>query len=501
MENHLYFLILQAAPVESVYAMKKILPILLSSLLSAFFAVWIYRVFEEPQEVIIRDSSMPMRYEPPLPIAGPTPSIGESSAQYIAPAIPQAFSKAAANATPTVVNIKAIDQRPLDWLHSGSGGTSTGSGVIISADGFIVTNNHVVEEGDNFEVTLADKREFEARLIGTDPTTDLALLKIDASALPFLQFGNSDSLLVGEWVLAVGNPFNLESTVTAGIVSAKGRNIDILEGAYSIESFIQTDAAVNPGNSGGALVNTRGELVGINTAIITRSGRYEGYSFAVPANLVWKVIADLKDYGIVQRGILGVGIDDLNIRQAKRLGLENANGVLITRVTPEGGADDAGLERGDIILEINDIAVASLPELQELVARYRPGDQLNVRYWREGEDRTVRVTLKNQYNATDLPPQGTRLDLPRDLGFELRNLSPAEQERLQSQGVFVVTVYRYSLIESTQLESGYIITHINGERVRTVAEAIAQLEDAEDSVRLTGFYEGIDEEYFYVFEL
>ena len=261
---------------------------------------------------------------------------------------------------------------------------SSGSGVIISSDGYIITNHHVIEDGSSFEVTLYDKRQVNARFIGSDPTTDLALLKINVRGLFPITYGNSDFVRVGEWVLAVGNPFNLTSTVTAGIVSAKARNINILRGDYSIESFIQTDAVVNPGNSGGALVNARGELIGINTAIISESGGYEGYSFAIPANLVRKVIEDLQEYGEVRRAILGVGIREVSDDDAAKMRLPNVAGVFITNVTQGSSAFEAGLRNGDVIISINDISTNSVPELQEQVALFRPGDMIDLEYFRNG---------------------------------------------------------------------------------------------------------------------
>ncbi|MDX1939131.1 MAG: trypsin-like peptidase domain-containing protein, partial [Saprospiraceae bacterium] len=257
--------------------MKQYIVIALSSLLSAVLAVLIYRAFDKPEQVLIREPSSAtyatLGYDP----------LADVPLRTFLSSAPTNFTASAEAVTSSVVNIKTIQTgNGFDFWGNNSYGSSSGSGVIVSPDGFVVTNNHVIDGGTKINVTLNDKREFEAELIGTDPSTDLALVKIDAKNLPNIRFGNSDSLRVGEWVLAVGNPFNLESTVTAGIVSAKGRSIDILEGQDRIESFIQTDAAVNPGNSGGALVNTNGELIGINTAIITRSGRYEGYSFAVP---------------------------------------------------------------------------------------------------------------------------------------------------------------------------------------------------------------------------
>lgn len=302
--------------------------------------------------------------------------------------------------------------------------------------------------------------EFEAELIGNDPSTDLALLKISAAKLPHIRFGNSDSLRVGEWVLAVGNPFNLESTVTAGIVSAKGRSIDILEGQDRIESFIQTDAAVNPGNSGGALVNTNGELIGINTAIITRSGRYEGYSFAVPSNLVRKVIKDLRDYGVVQRGMLGVSIEKMTIEKAKELNLNAIEGVYIKRVSPASGADEAGLRKGDVIIGINGIKTKTVPEMQEQVGRYRPGNALSVEYIRDGKFITTKVLLKNKSNNTTIVASNDE-ELIKDLGFELQDLTADEVRRFGTTGVKVVSILRGSKIERTNMEPNFIITKVS----------------------------------------
>jgi serine protease Do len=286
------------------------------------------------------------------------------------------FRSVSAAVTESVVNITTLSVTGYR--------IASGSGVIVERNGYIITNYHVVEDGSEYEVTLSDKRKFSAKMVGSDPTTDLALLKITAGGLRPVDYGNSDVVEVGEWVLAVGNPFNLSSTVTAGIVSAKARNINILQGSYSIESFIQTDAVVNPGNSGGALVNADGKLVGINTAIISESGGYEGYSFAIPSNLVQKVIRDLKDFGEVKRAILGVGIADINAEMAEDLGLPTVDGVYITSVKPGGSAFNAGIRKGDVIIEVNGISTSSVPELQEQVARFRPGDRISVEYFRNG---------------------------------------------------------------------------------------------------------------------
>ena len=311
--------------------MRKYLFTIACSLLSALLAVFIvFQIQPQHERVVVREIA-------PAQYTNYNFDALASRPRSLMVNSPTDFTIAAELTTPTVVNIKTTQSGDVFdfWNANDGSGTSAGSGVIITPDGYIVTNNHVIEEGDRIEITLNDKRQYVASIIGSDPSTDLALLKVEASNLPFVQLGDSDSLLIGEWVLAVGNPFNLNSTVTAGIVSAKARSIDILMDRQDrIESFIQTDAVVNPGNSGGALVNTKGELVGINTAIITRSGRYEGYSFAVPINLVSKVIRDLRDFGIVQRGVLGVFTEEMTSELAEELGLKSIAGIYVNRVIP-----------------------------------------------------------------------------------------------------------------------------------------------------------------------
>lgn len=274
---------------------------------------------------------------------------------------------------------------------------SSGSGVIISDDGYIVTNNHVIEDATNIEVVMNNNQRYFAKVVGADPSTDLALLKIKASHLPFVKYGNSDNVMPGEWVLAVGNPFDLNSTVTAGIVSAKARNIGILRdrNSYQVEAFIQTDAAVNPGNSGGALVNLKGELIGINTAIATSSGSYQGYSFAIPVSLVSKVMDDLLKFGSVQRGLLGIEIADVNALIAESFNLPVNQGVLVNGVREESAAKESGIVPGDVIVGINDHTVNSVSELQEWVARNRPGEKVTVTYLRNGKKHNVVATLRN----------------------------------------------------------------------------------------------------------
>ncbi len=466
---------------------------------SALFAVMLYQQMA-PRQVIIKK-------EVPAQLASYN---GPSSYDLLSGVVqrhwlssaPTDFIAAAKRVRPVVVNIKAITNEQ-SWLTD-QVTAATGSGVIISPNGLIVTNNHVIEHSDELHVTLNDRREFKAKVLGTDPTTDLALIKIDAEQLPFAVFGNSDSLQVGEWVLAVGNPFNLESTVTAGIVSAKGRNIDILESDYSIESFIQTDAAVNPGNSGGALVNTNGELVGINTAIITRSGRYEGYSFAIPANLAQKVVRDLRDFGRVRRGILGVRIGPVTNKLAQELDLPSVTGVYISGVTPKGAADKAGLKPKDVIIAVNGIKTATVPELQEIVGRYRPGDEIEITFIRNGLTQHTRVTLmdKDQPLKSLVSDDRTIQSLAHKIGFELRKLTAEEVRRWGVRGVYVEAIRPGSIIYTTAMDPGYIITKVNDipvQDVSTFLEVLASLKG--EKVMLEGFYKKYPGEYYYTFRV
>ncbi|TNE67844.1 MAG: PDZ domain-containing protein [Bacteroidetes bacterium] len=477
--------------------MNRYVQLFIVSLSSALLSVFIYRQFEKPVQVQWEqsDKSGDARY------AGLVDKLfnARSNGGFYSSA-PTDFTSAAEVATPAVVNIRAL-------LESGGGiwgGTtltgSSGSGVIMSPDGYIVTNHHVVEHSRDIKVTLSDKREYKAELVGSDPSTDIALLKIEEYDLPFMLFGNSDSVNVGEWVLAVGNPFNLESTVTAGIVSAKGRNINILGGVTSIESFIQTDAAVNPGNSGGALVNTVGELVGINTAIITESGSYEGYSFAVPSNLVQKVIRDLREYGDVQRAFLGVTIEDLNIEMARDIGLPNAEGVRVTRVNKNSAAADAGLEEGDVILGLNNTLVRRSPELQEYIGRFRPGDKIQVEFWRNGRRNQASVLLKDKNNAVGTALQINGYELEKDLGIALRELSRDERRRMRIHGAMVLSVRKGSVVHDTNMQPGFIITGVNGKRVANMAEAIEGIRNAYNHVIIDGYYEGEPDLYSYRFK-
>ena len=368
-----------------------------------------------------------------------------------------------------------------------------GSGVIISPEGYIVTNNHVIDGSDEILVTLNDKREFNATLIGTDPTTDLALLKVDADKLSFLEFGDSDKLRLGEWVLAIGNPYNLTSTVTAGIVSAKARNINILRGNFSIESFIQTDAAVNPGNSGGALVDTKGNLVGINTAIASRTGAFTGYSFAIPASIVSKIVDDLMEFGAVQRAILGVTIQDVTSELANDQDLDNIEGVYVNGLREEGAAREAGIKVGDVILSINGVKVNSVSELQEQVSRYRPSDKVEVVLKRKGKVREYTVTLRNTSGSTEIVRQN---DLESLLGANFEPVSDREKRSLGLQNGVKVTSVKSGKFMKVGIKEGFIITNVNKKPVYNVKDITDILKGTEGGVIIEGIYDDGSRSYY-----
>ena len=361
-----------------------------------------------------------------------------------------------------------------------------GSGVIITADGYIVTNNHVIENSDKVSVTLNDKREFVAKLVGSDHSTDLALLKIDMEGLPFITFGNSDALRVGEWVLAVGNPFNISSTVTAGIVSAKGRSMAIIEDNYRIESFIQTDASVNRGNSGGALVNLRGEMIGINTAIVSPTGGNVGISFAIPSSIVQKVVKDLIEFGAVQRAIMGVQIMDITADLAKEKGLDQLEGVYVEEVNDNSAAKEAGIEPGDVITQINGVAVKSPSELQELVGRYRPGDKITVLLKRKDKTKQIEVTLRNLQGDTSVVKAGTFETI---LGAKVVNLDDQEKKKLGvSNGVKVVELQEGKL-KAEGVKPGFVITQVNNKPVYSVADLEKIFKTIKGGVYIEGVYQ------------
>ena len=376
----------------------------------------------------------------------------------------------------------------------------TGSGVIINEGGYIVTNNHVVADADDLEVTLHDNRTFKAAVIGTDPTTDLALLQIKAEGLPALPLVNSDDVKVGEWVLAVGNPMGLNSTVTAGIVSAKGRNINILREQFAVESFIQTDAAINPGNSGGALVNLEGGLVGINTAIASPTGAYAGYGFAVPANIVNKVVEDLLQYGVVQRGVLGVMIRSVDGSLAKEKGLDVTRGAYVDSLLENSAAAAAGLQPGDVVVEVEGKTIQSSPELQEMIARYRPGDKVSLKVDRKGKTKAFEVVLNNRQGSTALVEKPKQKDALAMLGAEFETLSSDAARKLDIEGgVKVTRLSSGKLRKYTDMREGFIITKADGLPVRNVDELAKALEGKSGGVMLEGIYEDVPGVRYYAF--
>ncbi len=368
----------------------------------------------------------------------------------------------------------------------------SGSGVIISGDGYIVTNNHVIKDADKVEVTLYDKKTYTAKVIGKDPSTDIALLKIDAQNLPYLIYGNSDDVKVGEWVLAVGNPFNLTSTVTAGIVSAKGRNVGILEGdpnrdMFPVESFIQTDAAVNPGNSGGALVNTGGQLVGINSAIASNTGSYTGYSFAVPVNLAKKVVNDLLEFGKVQRAYLGVSIRDIDSKLIEEKKITDTKGVYITGVSQEGAANDAGVQEGDIILKVGEVDVDNVPELQEQIGHYRPGDKVDLKIKRNGEEKLMAITLRSKSGDT-MVAKTEKNEVFSILGATFEPITSDDMKRLSlNQGVKITSLDAGKL-RSAGIKEGFIITSIDKKKIGSLDDVKSALENKEGGVLIEGVY-------------
>lgn len=377
----------------------------------------------------------------------------------------------------------------------------TGSGVIIDEGGYIVTNNHVIADADDIEVSLHDNRTYKASVIGTDPTTDLAVIKIDESGLTKLPLLDSDEVKVGEWVLAVGNPFSLNSTVTAGIVSAKGRSINILREQFAIESFIQTDAAINPGNSGGALVDLSGGLVGINTAIATRTGAYNGYGFAVPSNIVRKVVEDLLEFGTVQRGVLGIVIRSVDGNFAKEKGLDLTNGVYVDSLLANSAAGEAGIQAGDVIIEINGIKVTTSPELQEIVGRQRPGDDVSIKLNREGQIRDYTVTLKSRAGDTQLITKRDKT-IFNMLGADLQTVDQEEAEKLGIKGgVKVIKLYPGTLRQQTQIQEGFIITAVDDEPIVDAESLSEKLKKKEGGVMLEGVYENSSKKYYYAFGL
>jgi len=402
------------------------------------------------------------------------------------------FLVTAKQATSGVVHIRTsygagdFSFNALEFRHDWSA-RSSGSGVILTDDGYLVTNYHVIEDASNIEVVMNDNQRYFAKLIGTDPSTDLALLKIKAHNLPFIKYGNSDALQLGEWVLAIGNPFDLNSTVTAGIISAKARNIGILRDRNNlqVESFIQTDAAVNPGNSGGALVNLKGELIGINSAIATSNGGYQGYSFAIPVSLVKKVIDDLLEFGTVQRGLLGVQITDVNAAIAEELKLSVNRGVLVSRVNEKSAAEHAGIQQGDVIVEVDNHVVNTVSELQEWVARNRPGKTIEVVFVREGTSKEVSVRLRNNEGLESISRKEIKYEFD---GATVEDVNYKTLANLNLEGGVRMNKVREGKWKKAAIKDGFIVGFVDKLPVNNVEDFNRILEFKKGGILIEGFY-------------
>lgn len=464
---------------------KNILIVVVISLLSSIAAIFVYANFLQDTNIVKtenkEDTSM-------FQLTGSTPyNISELSD----------FTLAAEKSVNSVVHVKTSYMKQsnptiFDFFFGNYSGynaqptpvTASGSGVIISSDGYIVTNNHVIDGSDYIEVVLNDNSIYEAKVVGTDQRTDIALLKVEAKDLPFVSYGNSDEIRVGEWVLAVGNPFNLTSTVTAGIVSAKARNINILSN-YSIEAFIQFDAAVNPGNSGGALVNTKGELVGINTAIASKNGSFVGYSFAVPVNIVKKIVADIMEYGEVQRAYIGITMVELDPEFSAKQGIDDKHGLYVKALTKGGAADDAGIKEGDIVQSMGGFKIFTVPELQEQLSKYRPGDKLNVAVKRDGKIKDIVVTFKNMNGDTKIV-KTEKIEL---FGANLSDISFDDKQRLRLKYGVKITDIDDGKFKSAGIKKGFIITSINRQAAYSVEDVKLIFSSIESGgVLVEGYY-------------
>jgi len=485
-----------------------------ASLIGGTIALGGYQLFsnsdaDDPTSLEQKQNVVLSRYEPKEDVVVPENLNFVPAASKVTPAVVHIKTYYDGNANEYGRNSMEDMLREFFGDQGGGGGRgdsnlqrmASGSGVIITADGYIATNNHVIEDAQKVEVVLDDKRKYEAKVVGTDPTTDLALLKVEADDLAFVPYGNSDEVKVGQWALAVGNPFDLTSTVTAGIVSAKGRNINILRGRsnLSIESFIQTDAAVNPGNSGGALVDLNGNLIGINTAIATNTGSYAGYSFAVPVNLAKKVMEDLAKYGEVRRALMGVNIQDVTAELAEEKGFGDIKGVYIAGVSPEGGAAKAGIELGDVILSVDGTAVNSVSELQELVARHRPEEEIDVTYMRNGSEQNTTITLQG---ARDYSNEIARNETRESTGFTIEELGGEFAEVSEDQkyklgidyGVEVLSLQSGKL-KDAGLEEGFIITKVDKQRIVTPQDLQNVIENISGGALIEGYNKQGEKEY------
>jgi serine protease Do len=434
------------------------------------------------------------------------------------------FTAAASAATPAVVHIKTrISARAVvskrrnpfadlfgDDFGDFFGGApnmqvpeqrASGSGVLVTNDGYIVTNNHVIENADEINVTVGNKKSYKAELVGTDPSSDLAVLKINATGMPHLVWGNSDEVKLGQWVLAIGYPWTLDVTVTAGIVSAKARSLGInsQKSQSPIESFIQTDAAVNQGNSGGALVDTDGKLVGINSAIASQTGSYAGYSYAIPVNLVKKIYGDLVKFGAVQRAYLGLSYvpDNASDEQLRSMNVRSGEGVYVSGVAADGAAKQAGIQEGDYIVAVNGVKVATGSEMVEQVANFKPGDKISVSYKRNGKEYTTNITLRNKSGNFEVVKGAPAESIKERLGADLVQVDKKLAQRYGVDGGVQVKKIGDGLLKNTRMQQDFVIASVDGNPVRTIEELANVLGKAKSTVRLEGFYPGFEGSYAY----
>jgi Do/DeqQ family serine protease len=462
--------------------LNRFIGVMLAVAVGSLFTLYVYTRFFNKQQTV---------YVPQYANAKYTSFTGDSNAG------PTDFTYAAELTVHAVVHVTTKSKieteyiNPFEFFFGDPNGQRSmpmmgfGSGVIIQADGYIVTNYHVIKGADDIMVKLNDRREFKAKVVGYDPSTDIALLKVDGTELPTIPFGNSDDLRLGQWVLAVGNPFNLTSSVTAGIVSAKGRNLNIVNDNYSIESFIQTDAALNPGNSGGALVNTKGELIGINTAIISPSGAYSGNSFSIPSSIVKKVVNDLQEFGTVQRAFLGVNITDVTAEIAKKNNFDKVTGVYVNGIKADGAAKEAGINEGDVIIGVNDIKVNNTAELQEQIGKYRPKDKVTITLVRKNEEKKIDVILRNSQGTTILVKD---VDSVSVMGAKFAELSDAERQQLGIKNGVKITELSSGKFKNAGIEKGFIIIRMNNKNINSVSDIRRLIEGIKGGVLIEGVY-------------
>jgi len=495
--------------------LKNILAVVAISATTAVLSVWGFSKYNDYQRAGIQeDGKLPVNY---AGFFDKNNNIGSAVD----------FTPAATSATPAVVHIKTKtkarqvsnrQRNPFADMFGDDFGDffggprvipeqrASGSGVLITEDGYIITNNHVVDGADEINVTLANKKSYKGTVIGTDPSSDIAVLKIEGKSLPYLVYGNSDEVKLGQWVLAIGYPLNLDATVTAGIVSAKSRSIGInsRQSQSPVESFIQTDAAVNSGNSGGALINTSGELIGINSAIASPTGSYAGYSYAIPVNIVKKIVTDIVKFGTVQRAYIGINYPNENLNDDQKRDLEKeigvaikeGEGVYITGVPEGGAAAAAGLKKGDIVTKVNGNPVTSGPELQEQVALYKPGDKITLAYKRGGKENTVNITLKNKVGTTDIVKTTSIME---QIGGELENIDKSLAAANDIKGGVRVRKVGNGLLSKSRMQDGFVITGVNGREVKNLEEFQELLSSLKGSgvIRLEGVYPGFEGNYTY----